>query len=872
MATRAKELSDLGNSGHLNVHDDGTVTLEGGNIGIGTNNPGTVLHVNAVNPPSGIMAKFVSNGNPWIQRVGGGGSWQTGVTTNGYEFYNDTNSLYNVVISPGGSIGIGTRSPSNKLTIDIPQNNSGITLSDHGDGFFPQIIYNSNRSSAGQGLGKFSSLWNGTEVARIEFAAGTDATNKDDGAILFNTKQSGASLSTKVRIETNGNVGIGTTSPGEKLDVNGTIRSIGNNNANYSASLVGRYDSTHSLALYTRINSSTNSEILGVYASSGGAAPRTVINPSNGWNVGIGIQSPMSQLHVNKDVAGHNTNGITIGKVEANGWIDTNEEMGRLSWSASYGSSYTPGIGAYISAKADANWDGNETPTRLGFFTAPESSTTPVERMRIDSSGNVGIGNNSPSSMYTTANNLVIGDSGNSGITIKSTGGIGAISFADGVNGSERYRGQIAYSHSGDSLRFNTAAGERMRIQSDGAVVIKPNGITTGLRLQGRSSDNNFYIQFKSNDGSATYSSIGTESATSGILFNSDIHRFNSTSSATEYMRITSSGNVGIGTNDPSRPLEIVASTGANALRLRARSNDDYAFIQFSNYAGTTLRGQIYSHQTTGSIGFTTGTDSSAGDDLYISDSGGVGINTTTTGGYNGRLTVYQDTHDAYTPNSFLDKPTMQLRHTANINGYTGTRYANNTGTYEWFTGAHQKNASPGAADFVTQGYNRQVSGYREFQRIYDTGQIVQPQQPSFIAHKTSHLALSGAGQLEAGGWSTSHVNGAHNVGGCFNTSTGRFTVPVAGRYKFDANIMHGKTSGDFQIWLCVNGNTSTCVRSNSMQSAGGNWKQTTVTGIFNLAASDYISIFVRSSLAEQYAMYGSSTAAFTTCNGYLIG
>ena len=415
------------------------------------------------------------------------------------------------------------------------------------------------------------------------------------------------------------------------------------------------------------------------------------------------------------------------------------------------------------------------------------------------------------------------------------------------------------------------------------------NSNTPAFRLASPTSSTDFAIS-NYNDANGTYVSMGvnhlfdvsgndavmdTNDKSAAIVLdgrNNGRIQFltNSSGIATPRMSILQDGNVGIGTTDPSRPLEIVASTGANALRLRARSNDDYAFIQFSNYAGTTLRGQIYSHQTTGSIGFTTGTDSSAGDDLYISDSGGVGINTTTTGGYSGRLTVYQDINGTYTPTGFLDKPTMQLRHTSSVDGYTGIRYSNNNGTYEWFTGAHQKDAN--AADLVVQGFDRQLSTYRENQRIYDTGQIVQPRQPSFSAHKTSHLALSGAGQSEAGGWSTSYVSGAHNVGGHFNTSTGRFTVPVAGRYKFDANIMHGITSGDFQIWLCVNGNTSTNIKSNSMQSTGGNWKQTTVTGIFNLAASDYISIFVRSSAAEPYAMYGSTTSAFTTCNGYLIG
>jgi hypothetical protein len=317
-----------------------------------------------------------------------------------------------------------------------------------------------------KGSGDTSGSANG---AGITIQDAVDASN--DATFLWNSSTNNFELSHGLRMDNNTHI---------LLERGGELRSL---------------DTSAATKTIARVNGSNELEFgwssSGPVKFMGGGSYTERMRVHTNGNVGIGITSPMSQLHVNKDTTGHNTDGITLGKVEANGWIDTNEEMGRLSWAASYGSSFTPAIGAYISAKADANWNGTETPTRLGFFTAPEGSTTPAERLRITKDGNVGIGTTQPNAKFHVANAATeeyifetTDNNTRSQLEVKSKDASGGAvqtrlsSMGDGPYG-------MLYTFTNDDLTFATNnAAPQMRLDTSGRLGLGATPITR-LHIKG---------------------------------------------------------------------------------------------------------------------------------------------------------------------------------------------------------------------------------------------------------------------------------------------------------------------------------------------------------------------------------------------------
>lgn len=189
-----------------------------------------------------------------------------------------------------------------------------------------------------------------------------------------------------------------------------------------------------------------------------------------------------------------------------------------------------------------------------------------IERMRIDNTGNVGIGTISPGDYTELPKFVLYGNQGDNGMTIVSpTNAAGKIHFADGTTEKEQYRGYIIYHHNRDALKFGTSAKERMSIDKKGNVGIgiknpgKYNKLPK-LVINSNQGDNGMTIVSPTTAAGKIHFADGTngdEQYRGYIIYQHDLDALRFGSAGEEKMRINNVGNIGIGITNPISKLHI---------------------------------------------------------------------------------------------------------------------------------------------------------------------------------------------------------------------------------------------------------------------------------------------------------------------------
>ena len=260
-----------------------------------------------------------------------------------------------------------------------------------------------------------------------------------------------------------GNVGMGTSSPfftaagRTSLSVNGTSSSIlafgkGGSSENYILADAGGLTIAN-----------TSATLPTAFFNNG--STRMTIDASGKILIGDSASHTDDLLQIETPASGGG-HGIQIRRNDTN----TDQGVGRIQFGNNTASDL-----ASISAKTDGASDNGAL-----LFNTTVSGGANTERMRIDASGNLGIGTDSPNYQLTIGDgtdaletvNIVSTDAGSSRLFFSDASSVG--------------QGRLTYDHSDNHLEIYTADTERMRIDSSGNLLVQETVLVApNFKIQG---------------------------------------------------------------------------------------------------------------------------------------------------------------------------------------------------------------------------------------------------------------------------------------------------------------------------------------------------------------------------------------------------
>jgi len=277
-----------------------------------------------------------------------------------------------MTIDSSGNVGIGTAAPSRQLTVENTLANSGGVIG----------LTSSDSSSSGTcGIIHFG---NSTDSSLASINGIADGAT-DAGALLFKTEATGGSIEERMRIDSSGNVGIGASPSldvGSGLEITNASRAslqLESTGADSLTTIVMKND-TNSWHINGAIGSSSNE--LGIYS---GGLSGYVMTLLNDGSVGIGTDAPAEKVHIVG--TGDNTE-FTALRLYNDDWAsgETGQTVG-IDFTLNRGNATEKLAGKIVVGKDDDFDNATAADSHMKFYTT--ISNTSTERMRIDSSGDV---------------------------------------------------------------------------------------------------------------------------------------------------------------------------------------------------------------------------------------------------------------------------------------------------------------------------------------------------------------------------------------------------------------------------------------------------------------------------------------------------
>ena len=578
-----------------------------------------------------------------------------------------TNNTERMRINSAGNLGVGTTSPDALFHARAD-----------GDDIKALLFLQNRNAGANSGVQiSFSNALNDLSENRLAYIRGLNTGASQNGNHLtFGTNPNGGPPEERMRIDSSGNVGIGTTSPGNTLHLKGA-QGVG----------IRFENSTSTNSSFLTIESGDKYQFnvggSGFYAWVTGGSEKVRIDGSGRLLVGTStaLTTPTgSRVQVSgNDFATSSIRqtryqtaepGASLILSHARGTeaspaiLANGDEVGKIRWHAYDGTDFEC-ISAEIKAQIDGTIQENQSPSRLLFSTTASGASSPTERLRITSTGRVGIGTTSPDAKLHVAGTTRLGANDATDAVLEIGAGatgnrnafidlVGDTTYSDyGLrvqrdNSGANTTSKILHRGTGDfriiaqeaaAMEFFTSNTERMKITSSGNVEIGPNGgarltvtkdsgtgvINLGDFYAPNASQNGLIRLIHRNAANTGTSSIDFYKSYQGgfRVVNNDTASSNYTSlevAGSESMRVTSAGKVGIGTSSVDEHLHIEGSGSNERIKIENTT---------SNVAGLVMlnTSRRYDVQVNGSA-FQIYDNTGSAERLRIDSSGRVGIGT----------------------------------------------------------------------------------------------------------------------------------------------------------------------------------------------------------------------------------------------------